>query len=750
MKFKWDDKCQDAFNALKQCLTSPPILKHPTREGKFILTTDASGIGIGAILSQVQGDQEVVISYASKSLSSTQRNYCTTMRELLAVVYFIRYFKHYLWGNKFEIHTDHASLTWIRNFKNPDGMLARWISVLETYNYEISHRKSDQMRHVDALSRVPPRRCKNVGCIDCHEGSLDWWEDSGPQDQKVSPAVQTEQNIVSPNQGRDVVSVNAVTDSPVPGASIPTPANAALETELFSNWFEHGNLEELRDLQNQDRSIQPVLRWKVHNNKPDKETIRMLSPEMKTLVLHWDLLEVCNDILYKRFVSEKGDFLAIVAPETVRKRIFQELHVNRISGHFGRDRTVDLIQRRFYWPNIAESVKRWCETCDMCARCKPGPRIQKSPLKQIRVNQRFQVIALDIFGPLPITNDGNEYILVIGDHFTKWVEAFALPNHTAAVVADRLCTEVICRYGTPLQIHTDQGREFESALFAEVCERLGSLKTRTCPYRPQSDGFVERFNRTLKQMLSLFVSENHDDWDDHLPYLMMAYRATEQDSTKCTPNLLMFRQEITCPIDLMYGLPPDRSNEVCIIEYVEWLKSALKVSFDFANRCLGKAAKRQKSAYDASSQARRLPIGSFVWRYYPPTAKQKLGLGWTGPYLVVQKLSDLVYSVQRNPTSRIINVHVDHLKPYLGEAPLAPWVQTEIEDEERQIPNDDMLNNQGEEFERVNDESTHDVPLSGQNENELSFEENESGTPKGRPVRTRAGRIVKPRVIFSP
>lgn len=111
----------------------------------------------------------------------------------------------------------------------------------------------------------------------------------------------------------------------------------------------------------------------------------------------------------------------------------------------------------------------------------------------------------------------------------------------------KLVTEFICRSGCPSQIHTDQGREFES--FTSICDKLGIDKTRTCPYRPQSDGMVVRFNRTLQNMLCLFVNEHRNDWDDHLPFITMAYRATQHASSNCTPNILMFGHEIRCPVD---------------------------------------------------------------------------------------------------------------------------------------------------------------------------------------------------------
>ena len=131
-------------------------------------------------------------------------------------------------------------------------------------------------------------------------------------------------------------------------------------------------------------------------------------------------------------------------------------------------------------------------------------------------------IALDIMGPLPQSNSDNSYILVIGDYFSKYTETYALPDHTAQTVARVVVEQWICRYGVPRIIHSDQGRDFESHLFTEMCRLLDIEKTKTCPYRPQSDGMIEQFNRTVAQMLATFVKGNRKTWNEHLPFLMLA------------------------------------------------------------------------------------------------------------------------------------------------------------------------------------------------------------------------------------
>ncbi|GFV82069.1 retrovirus-related Pol polyprotein from transposon opus [Trichonephila clavipes] len=166
-KFQWTKECEDSFLQLKEALTSSPILIYPQPDKPFILDTDASNESVGAVLSQEIDGQERVVAYWSKCLSKPERNYCVTRKELLAIVKAIEHFHYYLYGQKFLLRTDHASLTWLMNFRNTEGQVARWIQRLNEYYFDIRHRKGSSHGNADALSRRPcPENCRHCSRVE--------------------------------------------------------------------------------------------------------------------------------------------------------------------------------------------------------------------------------------------------------------------------------------------------------------------------------------------------------------------------------------------------------------------------------------------------------------------------------------------------------------------------------------------------------------------------------------------------------
>ena len=189
------------------------------------------------------------------------------------------------------------------------------------------------------------------------------------------------------------------------------------------------------------------------------------------------------------------------------------MHEGIFGGHLGEEKTFHKLKTSYYWPGYHNSVKGWCNTCSSCSQRKTTTPHNRAPLHSVSIGSPMQMVAVDILGPLPRTSTGNRYVLVAGGYFTEWIEAYPIPNQEAVTVAQKLLDEMFCRFSLPERLRSDQGRQFEADIIKQLCQLLQVEKTRTTPYHPQSDGFIERFNRTLFNMLSTCLDHHNSDWD---------------------------------------------------------------------------------------------------------------------------------------------------------------------------------------------------------------------------------------------
>ena len=610
-KFVWTTECQTAFDELRSRLVSPPILAHPDFSRPFILDTDASDIGIGSVLSQLGEDgQEKVVAYGSRLLTKAERQYCTTRKELLAVVTFTKQYRPYLIGQQFTLRTDHNSLSWLQTFREPQGQLARWLEQLQEFNFTIVHRRGRKHNNADALSRLPCRQCGR----NSHLG-----------------------------QEELVINTTAIQSPLVPA-------------------------ELLRNAQLEDPSLGPLLRGKQHGCKPCIEDLGPTSRETRRLLQIWDQLQVNDGVLCRLYlpVHTEGPRAQQLVPKALQNEVLCQLHEGIGGGHLGIDKTLSRLKERFYWPGHHMDVTNWCRSCKTCASRKDPPRRPRAPLKNMKAGYPLQIIATDIIGPFPTSAEGNKYILVASDYFTRWVEAYAIPNLEATTVAQKLTKEFFLRFGPPEQLHADQGRNFESSVIAEICNTLGIVKTRTTPYHPQSDGLVERLNRTIINMLALATEDQPYTWESKLPSLCMAYNCSVQSTTGYTPFYLMFGRQARLPIDIMYGTPGPEPAPTT--DYAKCLKQSLEKSYQLARERMGLNLQRQKDLYDTRIHGHPFVKGDLVWLHTPAVPKghsKKLHRPWKGPYRILKCLSNITYRIQdiRFPKRKSC-VHFNRLKPY--------------------------------------------------------------------------------------
>jgi len=256
------------------------------------------------------------------------------------------------------------------------------------------------------------------------------------------------------------------------------------------------------------------------------------------------------------------------------------------------------------------------------------------------------------------------------DHFSKWAEAFPIRNQEATTVARVLVKEFISRYGCPKQILTDQGPCFEAVLFQELCRLLRIDKVRTSPYKPSTNGIVERFHRTLNAMIGKVVADNQRDWDTHLPFVLAAYRASEHESTGFTPNRLFLSRELCLPIDLVLGDFQTMSEHDNVNEFVLSQSVRMQADFRIAREFLQRQATVRALKYNLRVKEAAFLPGQLVWYFYPRKRaglKEKWTKLYTGPYRVEAQLSPVLYRIRKSPKSQAKLVYVDKLKLVEGD-----------------------------------------------------------------------------------
>ena len=230
--------------------------------------------------------------------------------------------------------------------------------------------------------------------------------------------------------------------------------------------------------------------------------------------------------------------------------------------------------------------------------------------------------------------------MVVGDYFSRWMEALPIPNQEASTVADKLVDEVFLRFSAPEQLHSDQGRQFESQLIQEMCKLLHISKTRTTPYHPQSDGLVERFNRILLAMLATCAKSNPLDWEKHVRKVCMAYNSSVQASTGYTPFYLMFGRQARLPADVIYGAPNITEQSQSVSDYARTLKGRMEDAFTLARQHSLKQHHRQKELYERKVHGKPFEKGEYVWLNSPmgqTGTSRKLHHPWTGPFKVLKE-----------------------------------------------------------------------------------------------------------------
>ncbi|XP_037831364.1 uncharacterized protein LOC119616983 isoform X3 [Kryptolebias marmoratus] len=645
---KWTSCQQIAFETVISKLTTAPVLGFANPQLPYILHTDASTNGLGAVLYQEQEGKLRVIAYASRGLSVSESKYPAHKLEFLALKWSVtEKFHDYLYGTNFTVVTDSNPLTYVLSSAKLDATGHRWLAALSTYSFKLQYRAGKQNFDADALSRrshedtSSDQHCRERELIQHLTSQLGNCKETHDISPEIVDAICQSCIIRTQNQTELSRSVALVESLSVSVNSIP---------DGFSNEELHGlplipSLSQV-DLQ-EEQQADPAIREVIHQLETGEKvlpSVREELPDLPLLLREWNRLELVDGILYRRRHDGDNLIYQLFLPPKLRPAVLKSLHHDM--GHMGIERTIDLVRQRFFWPKMTSEVETFVKTCGRCIRRKAQME-RAAPLINIQTSRPLELLCMDFLTIEPDSSNTKD-ILVLTDHFTKFAVAIPTPNQKAKTVAKYLWNEFMVYYGIPERIHSDQGTDFESKLIKELCEVVGMKKSRTTPYHPRGNP-VERFNRTLLNMLGTLEMKQKSKWREYVKPLVHAYNCTRNEVTGFTPYELMFGRCPRLPVDLAFGLPVREQSSISHSEYVKNLQSSLKESYKLASENALKSAAKNKTRFDQKITPCSLEIGDRVLvRNIRLRGKHKLADRWEpGVYKVVDRAENVpVYTVQ--------------------------------------------------------------------------------------------------------
>nr|XP_055074659.1 uncharacterized protein LOC129454170 [Misgurnus anguillicaudatus] len=656
---RWTNECQRAFDTIVDKLTTAPILGYADPRLPYLLHTDASTIGLGAALYQEQEGQLRVIAYASRGLTRSEARYPAHKLEFLALKWAVTSkFSDYLYGSEFTVVTDSNPLTYILTSAKLDAASYRWLSSLSTYNFKIQYRAGTQNMDADGLSRRPNGPLRDDVESQKEQERIKQFTlnhlggEQGPQ-------------VILPEVVKAICERHQIQTSPVVLAeSLGVSANSL--PQAFLDECDHGlpaiptlSEDDLACRQRADSEIREIIDLLEANKRPP--SMKNVSMEMALWFREWSKFEIRRGLLYRKRIDQGRVRRQLALPKDLRELVLTSLHDDM--GHLGVERTLDLLRARFYWPRMASAVEKKISTCERCVRRK-APVQKAAPLVNIQTSRPLELLCMDFLSVEPDSSNTKD-ILVITDHFTKYAVAIPTRNQKAQTVAKCLWEHFLVHYGFPEKLHSDQGPDFESRLIQELCKIAGIRKVRTTPYHPRGNP-VERFNRTLLQMLGTLENKQKAHWKDYVKPMVHAYNCTRNDVTGYSPYELMFGRQPRLPLDIAFGILNDEPQQ-SHSQYVTSLKQRLEESYKLAVENSKKVAERNKKRFDKNVVNSVLEVGDRVLvKNVRLRGKHKLADKWeTDIYVVLSKVRDIpVYTVcPEGKNGPVRTLHRDLLLP---------------------------------------------------------------------------------------
>ena len=646
--FLWTSIEQESFDQLKAAITSPPVLALPDPIQPYIIRTDASHVGIGAVLLQeyplgASHPHEFAykpIAFASRTLQSAEKKYSTIELEALAIWWSVTdKFHSYIDGQQFFLETDHKPLLSLMKKPYNNARIERWMTSLQQYDMIIRHIPGKDNTTADTLSRYPvDQSYPSNQCV----SSIDIR--AIPPDLPHVNAVTTRSMARRLLQPSSISPTTMCTSSHTIG-SPPTPTDSSSmpsSSTHNSSSIPLFNLDLLRSHQTSDPIIHRIT------------TSIPLDP-------HYILQN--HNVLYRLVRRRNGPSLLLpYIPSSLVPSILALYHNSSFNGaHFGIQRTFYKLRDRYYWPNMFRDIERHIMSCIMCRKNKPSRRKPDGHLHSIiPPSVVWTRLAMDYIGPVPTSTDGNKYILVLTDLFSKYVVSKAVPDNTAMTAANFLLNDVFLIYGVPTEIITDNGSHFCSSLYETLLKLTRCCHVKTTPYNPQANGQCERHNATLVPNLMALSNDSRSDWDKKLTATTFNYNATRHASTGYSPFELMFARSPRFLADI------SSSSSSLIYPTAPQYRQLISTFIDRLHRATRHRLLQQQDTTATRFNKHRLnpqyAIHQRVLIRNRNPHMNKFSPKFIGPFVILQRTHAKTYVVQHPTTHQQLRVPVHDLR----------------------------------------------------------------------------------------
>ena len=609
----------EAFDCIKDALTTAPVLAVADPRLGYRIVTDASDFAIGAILLQDQGNGWQPIAYESRKLQPAELRRNVYEKEMLAVLHALKAWRCYVEGRSIELVTDHESLKWLLTQKELDRQQAKWVHTLSQFDIDIVYRPG-RINPADALSRHPLHKLAAVSVVQTAPELLERFAagyEADPLYRAAAPPPRT--------------------GAPMPGTGAPMPGTG-------STMIPDRRTRASRRI-GSPAEVEPI-------------QIQIGPPGSRKE----------GDLWYQEV---RGAYrICVPSDPALRQLVLREAHDAPMGGHFGMDKTLARVGQTYTWPGVAADVREYVRSCDQCQRNKPAGGKTRGLLQPLPVpTDPWEDVSLDFVTGLPMTKDGHDAILVIVDRLTKWAYFISTVTTIDAKETARLFHDIVfARHGMPKRLVSDRDTRFTSHFWDALFEAMGTSFGMSTAYHPQTDGQTERVNRVLEEALRAYVDVWQTDWDCRLASMQFAYNTAKHSSTGETPFFLNYGRHPIIPSSLLSAPLP--AGQVRQVPATQDFVNELRTSIANAKAALERSRERYKRVADTKRQEQEYAVGDRVLLStanvtLPKNLTRKLAKLYDGPFKVKARVSTNAYELELPASVRLHPVfNVSQLRPY--------------------------------------------------------------------------------------